>query len=109
MKKTQYTRDLKDKDSVESPFLIKFSATAVGKNGKPYMNLIFMDKTGEIEGRIWEGVTDYVGQVVKDTFARVEGRCQTYQGRRQIVVQNLQILREDEVNVKDYVPEGELD
>ncbi len=109
MKKNQYIKDLKDKDVVQSPFLIKFSATAVGKNGKPYMNLIFMDKSGEIEGRVWEDVSQYVGQVVKDSFVLVEGRCQTYQGRRQIVVQKMQILREDEVNIKDFVPEGELD
>ncbi len=109
MKKTQFIKDLKDKDSVESPFLIKFSATAVGKNGKPYMNLVFMDKTGEIEGRVWEDVTAYVGQAVRDAFVLVEGRCQTYQGRRQIVVQRLQILREDEVEQKDYLPESDLD
>src|SRR4051794_21213468 len=109
MNKTQFIKDLKEKDSIESPFLIKFSATAVGKNGKPYMNLIFMDKSGEIEGRVWEDVTNYVGQAVKDTFVWVNGRCQSYQGRRQIVVQSLQILREDEVNVKDFVPASELD
>lgn len=109
MKKTQFVKDLKDKDTVDSPFLIKFSATAVGKNGKPYMNLIFMDKSGEIEGRLWEDVTSHVGQAVRDAFVRVTGRCQTYQGRRQVVVQHLQLLREDEVEVKEYVPEGELD
>jgi 3'-5' exoribonuclease len=73
------------------------------------MNLVLMDKTGEVEGRLWEDVTQYVGQAVKDTFVWVEGRCQTYQGRKQIVVQRLQILREDEVNVKEYIPEGEVD
>jgi 3'-5' exoribonuclease len=109
MNKTQYIKDLKEKDTVSSAFLIKFSATAVGKNGKPYMNLVFMDKTGEIEGRLWEDVTPYVGQAVRDAFVRVEGRCQAYQGRRQIVVQRLQILREDEVDIKDYMAESELD
>jgi 3'-5' exoribonuclease len=109
MKKIQYVKDLKDKDSVQSPFLVKFSATAMGKNGKPYMNLVFMDKTGEIEGRVWEDVPSYVGQVVRDCFVGVEGRCQVYQGRRQIVIQKLQVLREDEVTLKDYIPESELD
>jgi 3'-5' exoribonuclease len=109
MKKSQYVKDLKDKDTVSAPFLIKFSASALGKNGKPYMNLIFMDKSGEIEGRLWEDVGAYVGQAVRDTFVHVEGRCQMYQGRRQVVIQKLQILREDDVEVKEYIPQGELD
>src|SRR5579885_2923578 len=109
MNKTQYTRDLRDKDAVSSPFLIKFSAVAVGKNGKPYMNLIFMDKTGEIEARLWDDVNQYVGQAVRDAFVWVEGRCQNYQGRRQIVVSKMQILREDEVNAAELLPEAQVD
>ena len=109
MKKTQFIKDLKDKDVIGSPFLIKFSATAVGKNGKPYMNLIFMDRSGEIEARLWDDVTQYVGQAVRDAFVWVEGRCQTYQGRRQVVIQRLQILREDEVEMKEYLAESNLD
>jgi 3'-5' exoribonuclease len=109
MQKNQYVRDLKDKDTVQSPFLIKFSATQVGKNGKPYMNLIFQDKSGEIEARIWEDVSQHVGQAVKDSFVLVEGRCQMYQGRKQIVVNRLQILREDEIQPRDYMAESELD
>ncbi|MCM2276725.1 MAG: HD domain-containing protein [Oligoflexia bacterium] len=107
--KTQYAKDLKDKDTVNSPFLVKFSAMAVGKNGKPFMNLIFMDKTGEIEGKIWEDVNRYAGQAVRDAFVHIEGRCQVYQGRRQIVVGRLQVLREDEIEPKDYLAESALD
>jgi 3'-5' exoribonuclease len=109
MNKTQFVKDLKDKDTVHAPFLIKFCATAVGKNGKPYMNLVFQDKSGEVEARVWEDVAQYVGQVVKDSFVFVEGRCQLYQNRRQVVVNRLQILREDEVDLKEYVPESTLD
>ncbi len=109
MKKTQFLKDLKEKEPVSSPFLVKFSATAMGKNGKPYMNLILMDKSGEIEARVWEDVASHMGQVVRDAFVWVEGRCQSYQGRRQIVCEKLQILREDEVEVKDFLPESHLD
>jgi 3'-5' exoribonuclease len=109
MKKTQYSRDLKDKDSVASPFLIKFSALAVGKNGKPYMNLVLMDKSGEIEARLWEEADKHAGQAVRDAFVWVEGKCQVYQGRRQVVVSKLQVLREDDVELKEYLPEGALD
>lgn len=107
--KKQFIKDLKDKEAVASPFLIKFSALAVGKTGKPYMNLVLMDKTGEVEARLWEDASRYAGQAVRDAFVWVEGRCQLYQGRRQIVVNQLQVLREDEVDPKAYIAESELD
>jgi len=107
--KTQYVKDLKDKENVSSPFLIKFSAVVMGKNGKPYMNIILADKSGELEARLWEDVNLYMGQAVRDNFMQVEGRCQTYQGRKQVVISKMQLLREDEVQAREYIPEGTLD
>lgn len=107
--KSQFIRDLKEKDNISSPFLIKFSAVAIDRNGKPYMNLVFMDRSGELEGKLWSDVPQFVGQAVSGVYAKVEGRCQLHQGRKQIVVSKLQILREDQVDPKDYETEGKLD
>src|SRR5688572_7141478 len=107
--KTLFVRDMKENDSVRSPFLVKFSAIAVGKTGKSYMNLVLMDRTVEVEARIWEDVPHYAGQAVRDAFVLVEGKCQLFQGRRQVVVKSLRVLREDEVDPKEYVEESVLD
>jgi 3'-5' exoribonuclease len=107
--KLQWIRDLKEKEPITAPFLVKYAAVAVDKNGKSYMNIVLMDKTGELETRVWDNIAQYSGQVVRDAFVWVEGKCQAYQGRRQIVVNKLTLLREDEVTVKDYLPESLLD
>jgi len=46
---------------------------------------------------------------VRDAFVWVDGKCQAYQGRRQVVVSRVQVLREDEVDVKDYLVESPVD
>lgn len=107
--KSQMVRDLTDKMPVQSDFLIKFSAVQNGKNGKPYMNLVLMDRTGEVEARIWDKTEEYAGQLIQDQFVRVTGRCQLYQGRRQVVIDTAHLLREDEVNPKDFIRESAVD
>ena len=107
-KKTQYVRDLQDGALVQGPFLVKFAASAVGKTGKPYMNLVLADRTGDVDARIFENVAHYLGQAVKDSFIAIEGRCQLFQGRKQLVVNRLQVLREDEIEPKEYFPESRL-
>lgn len=109
IEKSQFVENIKEKGKISSVFLVKFSALAVGKNGKPYMSLVLMDRTGEIEARIWENADQWAGQVVRDAFVWVEGNCQIFQERRQIVIRKLEVLREDQVNLKDYLAEGELD
>lgn len=107
--KTQFVRDLSDKTPVSSSFLIKYSAVQVGKTGKPYMNLVLMDKTGEVEARIWDGVEAQSGQLIKDQFAFIEGRCQVFQGRKQVVIERAHLLREDEITPKDFQLESAVD
>jgi 3'-5' exoribonuclease len=107
--KSQFVRDLKDKEVVSSPFLVKVAGIGADKNGKQFMNVVLLDRTGEIEARIWEDVPRYVSTVVRDNYVHVEGRVQTYQGRRQIVMNRVQGLREDEVEPKDFIAEGTLD
>lgn len=109
MTKTQFVRDLQDKASVSSPFLVKYSALSNGKNGKPYLNVVLMDKTGEVEARIWDDVANLAPAAVRDNYVLVEGRCQLYQGRKQIVIARLRMLREDEVDPAEFIPKSALD
>ena len=47
----QFVVDIKDRDIVQAVFLVKDKIMAMAKNGKPYMILRFMDKSGEIEAK----------------------------------------------------------
>lgn len=108
-KKNQFIKELKDQEGVDSVFLVKFSSVAVGKTGKPYMTLVLLDRSGEVEARIWDQIDKYAGQIVQDAFIWVKGKCQSYQGRRQIVIKEVKLLREDEVETKDFVVDKQLD
>ena len=102
--KTQFAKNIQDKELVSNPFLVKYSAVQTGKTGKAYMNVILTDKSGDIEARIFDNVPKYNAQAVKDAFVQVEGNAQSFQGRTQIHIKELTVLREDEVNIDDLIP-----
>jgi len=102
--KTQYSKSIREQDRVSNPFLIKYSAVATGKTGKPYMNIILTDKTGDIEARVFDNVPKFNAQAVKDTFVQVEGQAQGFNGRIQIHIKDLQVLREDEIEMDEFMP-----
>ncbi len=102
--KSQYSRSIRDQDRVSSPFLIKYSAVATGKTGKAYMNVILTDKSGDIEARIFDQVPKFNSQAVKDAYVQVEGHAQSFNGRIQIHIKDLTVLREDEVESEELLP-----
>ena len=109
IQKKQFIQELKDSDLVESIFLVKQASVQTDKMGMPFMSLVLMDKTGEMDARVWTDVEKYVSQVVEDSFIFVQGKCKLYLQNKQIIIKKIRVLREDEVELKDYLIESELD
>jgi 3'-5' exoribonuclease len=105
----QFVVEIKDRDSVNAVFLVKDKIMAMAKNGKPYMNLRFMDKSGEIEAKVWDNVDLLDKQFDKDHFVQVRGKASVYMNKMQVVVAEITRIPEEEVNLTDFLPESPRD
>ncbi len=107
--KQQFVKNIQEAETVDSIFLVKYSAIQTGKTGKAYLNLVLMDNTGEIEARAWDRVPELANLAVKDAFVWVEGKCKLFQSRRQITVKKLQLVRDTDINEKDFIVDQGID
>lgn len=103
MKQT-YVNQIGERDPVDSVFLVRDVTQAMARNGKPYMTLRLIDRTGEIEARVWERVDEFSRLFGKDDFVHVNGRGNLYMGKMQLVVQQLRRVPEDDVDLSDFLP-----
>ena len=102
----QFVAEIKDRDMVKSVFLVKDKIMAMAKNGKPYMNLRFMDKSGEVDAKIWDN-TDVLDKLFdKDDFVMVRGKASVYMNKMQVVVAEIEKIPEEQVNLVDFLPES---
>jgi len=102
----QYVADIKDRDTVGAVFLVKEKIMAMAKNGKPYMNLRFMDKTGEVDAKIWDNTDELDKLFDKNDFVRVRGKASVYLNKMQVVVAEIHRVPEEEVDLSDFLPES---
>jgi 3'-5' exoribonuclease len=102
--KQTYVNQIGERDPVDAVFLVRDCTQAMARNGKPYMTLKLMDCTGEIEARVWDRVEELAGQFDKNDFLRVSGRGNLYMGKMQLVVQELKKVREEDVDLADFLP-----
>lgn len=99
-----YINQIKERDRVESIFLVRDKITAMAKNGKPYMTLKLMDRTGEVEGRIWDQVDRFSSMFEKNDFILINGKASVYMGKMQLIVQDLKKVNEELVYLSDFLP-----
>lgn len=109
MPKQYFARDLKEKDTISELFLVKYSAVVQARNGKPYLNVILSDKSGDIEARVWENASEAIQQIAKGTFVRVEGRVCVYQNKRQFIISGYAQVPSAQVEMKDFLAETKCD
>jgi 3'-5' exoribonuclease len=103
----KYVSDIKDRDQVDSVFLVKEKITAMAKNGKPYLTVRLMDKTGEVDAKVWDNVDEVGGRFDKNDFIAVQAKASIYLGKMQLILSDLQRLPEETVTLADFLPETE--
>lgn len=102
--KKMFVEAIRERDWVDTPFLVRDKIMAMAKNGKPYMTLKLIDRSGELEARVWDRVDEFGDLFAKDDFIRVQGKASVYLGKMQLVVQELSRLADDQVDLADFLP-----
>jgi 3'-5' exoribonuclease len=105
----QFVSEIKDRDAVAAVFLVKDKILAMAKNGKPYMNLRLMDKSGDIEAKVWDNTELLDKQFDKDDFVKVRGKASVYMNKMQVVIAEIVKVAEHEVVLADFLPESPRD
>jgi 3'-5' exoribonuclease len=102
--KTVFINEIKERDWIESAFLVRDKTMAMAKNGRSYLILKLADRTGEVEGRVWDQVDALTTTFDKDDFVQIKGKASIYLGRMQLTIQDLSRLAEDQVDLGDFLP-----
>jgi 3'-5' exoribonuclease len=107
--KSLYASDIQDNQSVDSLFLVSAKNHGVTKGGNGYLVLKLLDRSGEIEGRVWERADDLGRGFDKNDFVRVRGQALLYQGKVQIRVQDVMKVDGNQVVTEDFLPKSSFD
>ncbi|MCE4051069.1 3'-5' exoribonuclease YhaM [Niallia sp. SS-2023] len=97
-------------DQFDSHLLIKSSARAMASNGKPFLTLIFQDKSGEIEAKLWDATDEDAQSYQPQTIVRINGDLQNYRGRLQLRIRQIKAAsHEDSVRLSDFIETAPLE
>ncbi len=104
-----FVNQLKKGQAVESIFLVKEKNLTRTKAGNLYLALRLSDRTGEVEGRVWENALDFGALFTKDDFIKVRAEVDEFQGTLQLRILKLRKCEENEVGLDDFLPRTPLD
>ena len=86
-------------------FLVLHKQQRMTKSNKPYLNLILGDKTGQVEGRIWDPADSRIArEFERGDVVKVRGCVSRFDDRLQMKVDHLRKAAPGEVEKGDLLP-----
>ena len=94
-------------ETIRNVYLCKGKRSAETRNGKPYDNLILQDKTGTLDGKVWDPNSQGIADYDEKDFIEVFGDVINYNGNLQLNIRQIRKAEEGEYNPADYMPTTE--
>lgn len=94
---------------ITSSFVVATKQAKPKKSGELYLALTLVDRTGQIDAKMWDNVTDHIDLFEQDDFIKVRGLINKFNGRFQLTLHKLRSLEENEVDFNDYLPRTSKD
>ena len=103
-----YLEEYKEGNKFSGIYLCKSKQILKTKAGKTYYSLILQDKTGTIDGKVWElnaGIAEFESM----DFIMTDGTVTSFQGARQVNINRIRKAQEGEYDPKEYIPATKYD
>ena len=99
-----YLKDIKQGDKIASTFLATEKNMAFSLKGAPYLNVRLKDKTGELDGKVWDNAIEFDRQFKKGDIIYIEGKAASYKNSIQISIVNIKKYAGEDIEPADYLP-----
>ena len=91
-------------------FLVLLKQQRTTKSNKPYLNLILGDKTGQLEGRIWEPSDPRIAkEFERGDIVKARGSASRFDDRLQMKIDQLRLAQPGEADKADLLPSTTYD
>jgi 3'-5' exoribonuclease len=102
--KSPYINELEPNKLITTSFLVNSKEIRQKKTGEFYLSLLLGDRTGELDAKMWDNVTEVLEAFDRDDFVKVKGLIQIFHNRPQLTIHKVRRMDESEIDFGDYFP-----
>jgi 3'-5' exoribonuclease len=90
--------------TIDDIYIVKEPILRSTTRGDLYIAMYLSDRTGQLNGRMWQATEEIYKSLPKPGFVHIKGRSELYQNNLQIVINNVAIIDPSKVNIDDFLP-----
>ncbi len=102
--KKQFINTIKVGDFVDDVFVLSKKNLAQKRDGNNFLNITLSDRTGSINGVVWDEVEQIIENITSGSFVHINGNVNEYRETLQLVVKKMTQCPVDSIDPSDYLP-----
>ena len=102
--KSPFVNEVEPNRVITTSFLVQSKEIRQKKNGEVYLSLLLGDRTGELDAKMWDNVTEVMDSFDRDDFVKIKGLVQVFHNRPQLTIHKMRRMDESEIEFADYFP-----
>jgi 3'-5' exoribonuclease len=107
--KTLFIESLADGQAIQDIFIVSEKNMSQKKDGKPFIQVRFTDRTGSIRGVIWDNVETVRTHFDHGDYVKIQARVTTYREKLQLTVFSVQRMTIEQIDPCDFLPKTTRD
>jgi len=96
-------------ETINDIYLVREPILRSTTRGDLYIAMFLSDRTGQLNGRMWQATQTIYKELPKPGFVHIQGRSELYQNNLQIVVNNVSVIDASKVCLEDFLARTDKD
>jgi len=105
----KFINKIESGEAIDDIYLVKEPILRSTTRGDLYIAMFLCDRTGQLNGRMWQATEGVYKALPKPGFIHIQGRSELYQNSLQIVVNNLSVVDASKINLEDFLARTDKD
>ena len=96
-------------ETIDDIYMVREPILRSTTRGDLYIAMFLSDRTGQLNGRMWQATEEIYKSLPKPGFVHIQGRSELYQNNLQIVANNVGVVDASKVCLEDFLSRTDKD
>jgi 3'-5' exoribonuclease len=105
----KFINQIEPGETIDDIYIVRDPILRSTTRGDLYIAMFLLDRTGQVNGRMWQATETIYKALPKPGFVYIQGRSELYQNNLQIIINNISVVDAGKVCIDDFLARTKKD
>ena len=105
----KFINQIEPGETIDNIYIVRDPILRSTTRGDLYIAMFLSDRSGQLNGRMWQATETIYKALPKPGFVQIQGRSELYQNNLQIIINNISVVDASNVCIDDFLARTDKD